>query len=545
MDTPVLSACLRVFNIPELAQPICAYAPKEDIARLLRVSRLLFFNLFPYVWRNVDNVVALAALIPGAGLTTYVVDPLPPLTVMRFPGSFNLSRFNIYAPYIRELEINSTLHIDEYDNWDGFLAFTRSRNLLPNLERIRMVPSPSSPFEAIAPIGGDTIKWATAFLSTSLRALWIAPDPRLYEVEIASTHFTWTTLDDARSLLQLAFWKCPMLDTLAILPGDLTVQKTRLISDVRGRFSEYRPPFPLFPPFRNLRTLITSPSCLEPKSFGVLSTMPSLESLSIRGLAHLMPLYGSDLSIPEDAFPSLRHLEFTNLRWQTVFSLCNLEPLVRNLVTLRIHPILSLLQTPNYPRLVSLLSILVQIGSPLTELSVTSFTRTKFYPEVFEQLKHFSLVKLSLRPTELNNLPMEALSSALPQLEVLHLLPFGDGLHIRQLRVFTTLFPKLRHLSVPICRNTLRELTDEDLVPASGSQNPFCLESDFVMRQERADIALKLARYLYLLWPSIECVDGDYGQYPGFGIPVQLHVGDLVRDIRQQELHESASIRRC
>ncbi|EUC56473.1 hypothetical protein RSOL_180070 [Rhizoctonia solani AG-3 Rhs1AP] len=504
MET-VPGACLRVFSIPELVQPICAYALKQDITRLSQVSRQLFYNVSPYVWETVNNVVALALLIPGASIMTYVADPLPALTVMQFPKYYDLSRFNIYAPYVREIKINPTLHIDEYDNWGRFLAFTRSRNLLPNLQRMRLVPPL---FDAVNPVEKDIIRWATVFLSTSLRTLWIAPETRTYQAETTNSHFMWTTLDNARVFLQLAYWRCPMLDTLAILPGDLTVQKMRFLSDIRGRFSECSPLFPLFPPFQNLRTLTTSPSCLEPKSFAVLSSMPFLESLSIKGLVQLVSLYGSDVSVPDDAFPSLRHLELTSLRWETVFHLCNLKPLVRNLITLRIHATLSYPEAaPNYGRLAKLLSDLARIGSPLTELSVANFTRAKFYPEVLEQFRYFPLVKLSIRPTEFSNLPLETLSSALPFLEVLHFLPFGEGLHVKQLRTFTALFPRLRNLSVFICRSSLHELTDEDLAPAPGSHTRFCLESYFIMHLDWADVALKLARFdtLYYL---LERTDG-------------------------------------
>ncbi|KAL5638193.1 hypothetical protein ACGC1H_005033 [Rhizoctonia solani] len=541
MEVSVSSACLRVFSIPELIQLICAYALKQDITRLSQVSHQLFYNVSPHVWETVDNPVALALLIPGTSVMTYVADPLPALTVMQFPKSYDLSRFNIYAPYVREIKINPTLHIDEYDNWDGFLAFTRSRNLLPNLQRMRLVPPTSfSLFEAVNPVGRDIIRWATAFLSTSLRTLWVAPEPRTYEAETTNSHFTWTTLDDARALLPLAFWRCPMLDTLAVLPGDLTVQKMRFLFDIHGRFSECSPSFPLFPPFQNLRTLTTSPSCLEPKSFTVLSKMPFLESLSIRGLVQLVSLYGSDLSVPDDGFPSLKHLELTCLRWTTVSHLCNLVPLVRNLITLRIHPTFSYAEAPpSYGRLTKLLSNLARIGSPLTELSVASFTRAQYYPEVLEQFRHFPLVKLAIRPTELN-MSLETLSSALPFLEVLHFLPFGAGLHVKQLRTFTALFPRLRNLSVFICRNSLHELTDKDLVPAPGSQKRFCLESYFIMHHDWADIAVMLAKYLCALWPNIECVDGDFRQYPGFGSPVHLHVGDFVRGARPLESYKLA-----
>ncbi|KAH7329825.1 hypothetical protein B0J17DRAFT_722504 [Rhizoctonia solani] len=172
MEVSVPSACLRVFSIPELAQSVCAYPPKQDIARLSQLSRPLFYYVSAYAWEIVDDVVVLMSLIPGAGVVTYTMDPLPALTVMQFPESYDLSCFDVYAPYVEELKINSTTHIDEYDNRDSFPTFTQSRSLSPNLKRIRLAPfAPSSLFEIFGPAGGDTIKWPSAFLSTSLREL--------------------------------------------------------------------------------------------------------------------------------------------------------------------------------------------------------------------------------------------------------------------------------------------------------------------------------------------------------------------------------------
>ncbi|CAE7223310.1 unnamed protein product [Rhizoctonia solani] len=172
---PTGRAVLRVFAIPELAHLICSTVRKRNNASLMRTCRQLFHNVLPFVWEDVNQANPLVSLIPGGGTITYNPD-LPPYAyvVMQLPSCLALTRFNIYAPYVKRLT-PSTPHIDEYDGWESFLTSVQSIDLLPNLETLNLPvrshtqPSYGNLNDNI--IDADCINWVSTFMSTSLQTL--------------------------------------------------------------------------------------------------------------------------------------------------------------------------------------------------------------------------------------------------------------------------------------------------------------------------------------------------------------------------------------
>ncbi|CAE6501528.1 unnamed protein product [Rhizoctonia solani] len=158
---------------------------------LMRVYRQLFYDILPFVWEEVDQATPLVSMIPGWGIVTYDSDFSPyvvsdqgpmlydllkrPLPGHAIPySSLDLTRFNIYAPHVKQLT-PSTLHVDEYDGWEGFLSCTRSVDLLPNLETL-ILPDPDDTRRTSnnETIEADAVNWITAFLPTSLQMLVLA-----------------------------------------------------------------------------------------------------------------------------------------------------------------------------------------------------------------------------------------------------------------------------------------------------------------------------------------------------------------------------------
>ncbi|CAE6340448.1 unnamed protein product [Rhizoctonia solani] len=168
-------AALKVFGIPELAHLICGTIGKGDNVNLLRVCRQLFHDILPFVWEDVDEANILVSMIPGGGIITYDSD-WSPYVVMQLPDSLDLTRFKIYAPHVKRFT-PSALHVDEYDGWERFLLCTQSIDLLPNLETLCLPALDNTRYTHShhRTIEADTIKWITAFLSTSLQTLELAP----------------------------------------------------------------------------------------------------------------------------------------------------------------------------------------------------------------------------------------------------------------------------------------------------------------------------------------------------------------------------------
>jgi hypothetical protein len=66
--TPTILAPLqRVLGIPELLDLVALLLDKEDLARLLRVSRSLFTYVRPYVWVEVRGVLLVRITLRAAG----------------------------------------------------------------------------------------------------------------------------------------------------------------------------------------------------------------------------------------------------------------------------------------------------------------------------------------------------------------------------------------------------------------------------------------------------------------------------------------------
>ncbi|KAG8680750.1 hypothetical protein FRC11_002052, partial [Ceratobasidium sp. 423] len=57
---------------------------------------------------------------------------------MYLPKSLDLSRLGFYSPYIKHLDIPLTTAVNAYENWDEFLVSTRTIDLLPNLEHLKL-----------------------------------------------------------------------------------------------------------------------------------------------------------------------------------------------------------------------------------------------------------------------------------------------------------------------------------------------------------------------------------------------------------------------
>ncbi|CEL60307.1 hypothetical protein RSOLAG1IB_09531 [Rhizoctonia solani AG-1 IB] len=527
---------LRVFGIPELAKIICDLAQKCDNAKLLRVCHQLFQDVRPYVWESTDAVVSLIEMIPTSRVDRSIDEPFCPYVTLRFPTFLDFSRLNIYGPYIKRLHIPLIITVDEYHNWGSFLVSIQNADLLPNLEHLKLdIPSGLRKER----IGVDRLNWMTTFMTASLQSVQILQD---MPFDLFATHFNFSdscvSLETTINILLDLSRKSPRLQDLAFFPQENFTQRfecpTHLIRKVGNIYPELIAALDhssissihltsmLLSRLHYLRKLTVTSFVLELKVFSTLSRLPYLESLSIRDITGIPPLYNarSELiaHLSEYSFPSLKNLHLFGLTWETCINLCKVEPLAKALRST--HP--PVCYIPEHNQLLEFLNILVDHSSPITKLSLVVY-RNNLIDEILSKkvlcslhITHLTIAHLCRRGQILNWL---SLLHEVPALESLRITNkhHAQALKLGELRLFATLLPRLTQLLTPLDFSTVLHLEDQDYTLTHlQSSSPFNLEVYYtpwhLNRGQLPETEFKLsvyvddiARYLTMLWPKIGC----------------------------------------
>ncbi|KAG8719585.1 hypothetical protein FRC09_010924 [Ceratobasidium sp. 395] len=248
----------------------------------------------PLLWERVDNLSQLFMLLP------VLEDPARELTENDF------SRFNVYAFWIKHLEVRRDRRFLKYSQLEALCRYAEPRNLLPNITSIN---SHEPDVTCVLP-----------FLSPSLLRLEHTSDRQPIEnCEL--------TKEDLSISLQNLSKKCSKLQTLEIyLDSDSDPEEeeeedsTPEISTLEhGPGSNNKEKLRIHPgqclaPFiatiPPLLSFTSSETVLPHSCFETISTWPLLESLSISLDPHKSK---STLpQLPDTAFPSLKNL---TLHW--------------------------------------------------------------------------------------------------------------------------------------------------------------------------------------------------------------------------------------
>ncbi|CAE7176713.1 unnamed protein product [Rhizoctonia solani] len=493
MDIPIHStpnSSLRVFEIYELVVLICELLSRRDNASLLCVCHQLSRVVRPFVWERIDTVEPLVRMIPGTCVDVYGDEPFRPFITMSLPKSLDLARLSFYAPYIKYLDIPLTTTIDAYENWDQFLASTRTTDLLPNLQHLKLIFTWRTNEETII---GDTLKWVTAFLSSSLLSLEIYPDFG-WNASIHRFGHAFIGLDRATQLLHALSEKCSRLSSLAILPGDITTHSSMwLDTTTYGAGAEVVPASAIFhkehirldlifPRFEYLRDLSATPSILESRVFRALGDLAYLETLSIRGFP-ITDLQGncykvaSNLELTAHSFPALRHLDLLNLHYKVVINICRHKPLARALRRLR--PINW--WSTGRQRHTELLDSLIEHDSAIDQLDLFHLLPRWFItPRFLRCLSYLQLTHLSIpQPVHRRfEYDWNELARAVPVLKSLELTEWitYEPLEFERLWDIAIALPNLSHLSgcFQYWKTSSPDEFQHDFFPQS--LEPFCLE---------------------------------------------------------------------
>ncbi|CAE6477917.1 unnamed protein product [Rhizoctonia solani] len=515
------TAALKVFGIPELAHLICGTNRKRDNVNIMLTCRLIFQNIMPLVWEEVDDVVSLVSMIPGGGIISYDSEPLSPLMitpartrkVLRCPRALNLSRFNIYAPSIKRLRLPLTIHVDEYENWEAFLSCALPVELLPSLESIYLSFPKNHPHQNYeTKIGPDLVNLVISFLSSSLSTLVMVPP----NVASQPQPSDWMNLELFHKLLSTVSQKCPNIRTIQILPGDIVLRESgyRWNSGVIQKLSfSYGSSGinAVILPLSRLVSLLVSPFVLNPGVLYAIAKLPALESLHILGIESDYTVYCNNLQLPTQSFPALTHLELNRLVKKTVINICKLGPFVQTLRSLSIlnHPESgshSIYIPKPYPNLFDIIRAMASYNSKLERLT-TRQANVHTLPKLVELWGHFPLVSLRLEwGVDLYDDfdALHRLLSWFPLLEDLVLGDLGmDEFDLKQVRAIVQLLPLLRHLRISIEWESILQLEKADFQPVSTqSEHTLCLESLFHLPNPQQESAENVARFIFNLRPT-------------------------------------------
>ncbi|KAG9094284.1 hypothetical protein FRC06_010958, partial [Ceratobasidium sp. 370] len=329
----------QVFAIPELMALICGHINRADRVRLLRVSKLLFGCVVPFVWRNVSGVTQLMALIPGTVLVRHAWDrrfydpeALETETTICLPKSLDLTRLRIYAPYVRNLEVSELPRVlyKIQGDWSVFDRPTKF-DLLPNLYSLSIKSTAKTATR-------DEMNWLSLFLCSNLRSIRMT--------SWYSHRRLWLDVERFPTFLPDVACCCPLLETVEIYPaivrsrnhhGPADPNRTSP-NDDHAHTLEASQHYQLDPvsSFQHIRQLSGSIAFLQPGIFQSIAKLPSLESLRL----HADPSPGTRptqthiTSIPNNTFPALQDLELRQLDTRTTLYLCGLEPLVGRLTSI-------------------------------------------------------------------------------------------------------------------------------------------------------------------------------------------------------------------
>ncbi|KAG9085507.1 hypothetical protein FS749_004365 [Ceratobasidium sp. UAMH 11750] len=516
-----------VFAIPELVKLVCVYLDLSDSARVACSNNQLFRIVMPSVWEYVNGVSQLLALLPASNNENETKNggqmAEKPLT------ENDLSRLNIYAPWIKHLEVcrtrKSRLILQELD---GLCRYATAHVLLPNLQSITCTNAE----------GFVDVTWVLPFLSSSLISL---------EFVIASFGgLPELSPSESLILLHAIATKCPKLQTLSmVVDPDEDSPELHAIEylpdDERMKIEEHIPLGlgSFVASVRPLVNLTFSAEILNPACFRTIGTWPSLESLVIT-----MDPEKSDYTLPQldhDSFPALRHLGLFWIPDMATFRRVWTAPaLIRKLTSVKLLP------SPDFCSRLVHLSDIVELFSILAKNSpsLQGLWLRMTHPAVNGPV-YYDVPLTVVAP--LQELPLETLYIEGIQFSD-YLFYFIRGVYSTEyvtkrnafIKHFATSFPALRELGFPLHRISLTDLSefhsqmpqleslsfDFDLgflprghivnlgnIPRyrrspfrtlevyfpSGDQDRFGMDAEF-----QYDEAVRLVNYLFSLWPNVQ-----------------------------------------
>ncbi|KAG9078607.1 hypothetical protein FRC06_008283 [Ceratobasidium sp. 370] len=317
------TAGYKVFNTAELLSLICGHAPLPVRLSIIRTGMAGFYAAAPSVWGDRVDVLDLLVLLPSV---TFRRNGRESIDFVELPPSLpNRSRFELYAPYVKSVEIYPK-HYFTLKNWDTLRSWSIQNPILPNLSSLKIYTKDAPVSQNVMQIG-----WITSFLVPSTIEIQIVP-ANYDNLDMALTSTAGSVI------LQSITSVCPRLVRLSLFPSDVlsTTSQSQQVQPLIG-FLEHKPPRHYLSLLDKLCELETSTMLLESESFQVIGSLPNLGSLKLYSIYNNPSFRG--ITLPDDSFPVLRQLSLMGLKSVEVQAALDLLPLVRNLGSFEISMI--------------------------------------------------------------------------------------------------------------------------------------------------------------------------------------------------------------
>lgn len=370
-----------------------------------------------------------------------------------------LSRFNIYAPFVQKLESDPDTETSSL-YWDRLLSRVPSRPLLPNLRALAICP------QGFINPGSRVIEYIDAFLC-----------PTLSSIHTTQEYDIWMNPFQARDLLKRVATTCPKLAKLNILLGNSRYPENLLPF---GRPCLASGLFASVSQFRDLCFLRSSSVVLYPEILQLLGNLPRLESLAAYSLNSDQDDIIDDeipiatLALSEDSFPALRHLEIDCVPGMVVTKLWQTPPLVRNLISVRVQIMTDDTESPN-----DLVCTICE-GSPRItdlELDLVNVEYAELSSAATEHLCRLPLLRLAIWDCNLDCRPLVLALTSLEYLNVESAYFDYEGLALMAKHM-----PRLQYLHAELFVMNWPE--GSDLPHNSSSPSPCHIKSRFAFEED-------------------------------------------------------------
>ncbi|KAF8598824.1 hypothetical protein BDV93DRAFT_609635 [Ceratobasidium sp. AG-I] len=497
-----MSNACRVADIPELICSIATFL--SDPRPLLLVSQHFFRSVAPLSWKSVPRVDVLLRLIPG---TTERQTLFPDswsthslLFDITLPSSVDLTRFDVYAPWVQRLEVFGGKNKHTLRNTAALLRLASTRHILPNLRALTLTMRAKASTD-------EYLSFIELFLS-----------PMLVEIRHVRLSGNPPYLDTppVTALVQKIRNVCPSIEVLEFYPADFTG------TNPLGRTIN----FPSLGPclreslagFSNLRSFSSTHHIFEPATLQVLGSLPLLESLDVFDYFDYLgdpASHVGGLTVLDSWFSALRHLHLRNFHAKDVSAVWN-QPFVRNLesATIKCDPASAgenMCLATGQAWVDTFLTGLPQASPHISKLDLDFESAFLTAPGLYS-LSHAgidALRQLPLRSIRLRCLwtRCKDLVQAFPGVD--EFCSMDVQVDLEQLRVFATHMPRLRSLTIDVCW-VVPPVSDKascqqaDSPVALGSRPPVVLISLFKLVELKIPLAQlkEMAKFLAEIWPG-------------------------------------------
>ncbi|KAG9121295.1 hypothetical protein FRC07_002790 [Ceratobasidium sp. 392] len=299
----------HALELPELVHIVCNFLKKQDYVNLLYLSRDTCAAVLPVVWEEVD-FWPLFHLVPGTKIGVHSFSKADPGYLVDFPHTTDLTRFDIYSPYVKTIRTSRPYLIYFPGRWHG--PGVPAQPLLPNLRHLIITTFGS--------VEADYVNWVPWFLHPGLLGL------EMFSIESGGEQnevHSWLDQRATFYLIDQIACTCPRIEALRLFPAKIADSDVDDCAKIYNRIAD----------LHHLRTFGFSGTMVHQELLEILGRLPYLETLSLHtDWEETWEYDESPLEVPDDSFPSLKHLYLYGLDESAMSRVCKVPSLFRHLI---------------------------------------------------------------------------------------------------------------------------------------------------------------------------------------------------------------------